>query len=398
MNWDAYVRLTALMAMEYAVWAAWMPVLAIRLLGPLKMTGKQTGWIYATLPLACIFAPLASGYLADKWLNAEIIILASHAIGCVLLVIAARQSKFWGMFWTMFFYSICYTATLPLVNKMVFQQLPSEAALVFLGAPLAWAAIGYLLTGFRRWRRIGGDGPDSLYLAAILSAVMVVVCFFQMPLRPASAGNPMIDALAMLKNSNYLIFILVQLAVSGMMQFYFLGTGQFMQDRGIHGKNVSALMAFAQAAQAAATYFLLIRFRENLGDQWTFVVGDFVLDDALFGVCRGKVQPVDWFGSGVPRTGVRVLHDRRANVRQRHGAERDRRLGPIVDLHRHQRHRAISRNATRGSCHAAEFRGRKVPVVEDLGRSAGRHTGRGRRVRDGVQGSASRPSQVRRTK
>ena len=273
MNWDAYVRLTALMAMEYAVWAAWMPVLAIRLLGPLKMTGKQTGWIYATLPLACIFAPLASGYLADKWLNAEIIILASHAIGCVLLVIAARQSKFWGMFWTMFFYSICYTATLPLVNKMVFQQLPSEAALVFLGAPLAWAAIGYLLTGFRRWRRIGGDGPDSLYLAAILSAVMVVVCFFQMPLRPASAGNPMIDALAMLKNSNYLIFILVQLAVSGMMQFYFLGTGQFMQDRGIHGKNVSALMAFAQAAQAAATYFLLIRFRENLGDQWTFVIG-----------------------------------------------------------------------------------------------------------------------------
>ena len=61
----------------------------------------------------------------------------------------------------------------------------------------------------------------------------------------------------MLKNTNYLIFILAQLVVSGMMQFYFLGTGQFMQDRGISGKNVSAAMGIAQAVQAAATILLL---------------------------------------------------------------------------------------------------------------------------------------------
>ncbi len=30
------------------------------LLGPLKLNGKQTGWIYATFPLACIFAPLVA--------------------------------------------------------------------------------------------------------------------------------------------------------------------------------------------------------------------------------------------------------------------------------------------------------------------------------------------------
>jgi MFS family permease len=46
-----------------------MPVLAARLLGPLKMSGKQTGWIYATFPLACIISPLISGLLADKYLN-----------------------------------------------------------------------------------------------------------------------------------------------------------------------------------------------------------------------------------------------------------------------------------------------------------------------------------------
>ena len=46
-----------------------------------------------------------------------------YAIGAVLLFIAAKQTKFWGMFWTMLAYSVFYTATLPLVNKMLLQQL-----------------------------------------------------------------------------------------------------------------------------------------------------------------------------------------------------------------------------------------------------------------------------------
>ncbi|MCC6127517.1 MAG: MFS transporter [Pirellulales bacterium] len=276
MNWDLYLRLSALMFMEYAIWGAWMPVLAVRLLGPLKMSGKQTGWIYATLPLACIFAPLASGYMADKWFNAEWIILAAHAIGAVLLFIAAKQTKFGGLFLTMLSYSICYTASLPLVNKLLFINFPDDKAtqaLVFLWAPVAWALIGYILTGVRQVRKTGGDGPDCLYLAALLSILMVAVCLFQLPSKPESAGNPMGEALKMLTNPNYLVFILIQLVVSGMMQFYFLGTGQFLQDRGVKGKNISAVMGFAQAVQAAATMFLLSLFLQDLGFKWTFVIG-----------------------------------------------------------------------------------------------------------------------------
>jgi nucleoside transporter len=290
-----YLRVSALMFLEFAVWGAWMPVLAMRLLGPMKLNGKQTGWVYATFPLACIFAPIASGYLADKYFNAEWVILASHAIGAVLLFIAAKQTKFWGMFWTMLAYSVFYTATLPLVNKVLFEHISGSAevvflslrisvqALVFVWAPVAWALIGYFLTGMRQVRKTGGDGPDALYLAAILSVLMVLVCLVQPP-TPASkvvasaaaagaATNPMLAALDMLENANYLIFILVQLVVSGMMQFYFLGTGQFMQDRGVSGKNVSAAMGMAQAVQAVATIFLLGWLIRDAGFQWTFAVG-----------------------------------------------------------------------------------------------------------------------------
>jgi nucleoside transporter len=273
MNWDLYLRLSVLMFMEFAIWGAWMPVLAVRLLGPLKMSGKQTGWIYATFPLACIFSPLASGYMADKWFNAEWIILVAHALGAVLLFIAAKQTKFWNLFATMFLYSICYTATLPLVNKILFTQYPQEATKVFLWAPIAWALIGYFLTGLRQTRKTSGDGPDCLYLASLLSLLMVVACLFQIPTMPASAGNPMVEALAMLKNTNYSAFILIQLVVCGMMQFYFLGSGQFLQDRGVNGKNLSAVMGIAQAVQALATYFLLDWLIDHEGFQRTFIVG-----------------------------------------------------------------------------------------------------------------------------
>jgi MFS family permease len=280
MNWDVYLRLSALMFMEFAVWAAWMPVLAIRLLGPLKMTGKQTGWIYATFPLACIFAPFASGYLADRWFNAEWIILVSHAFGAVLLFIAARQNRFWGMFWVMLVYCVFFTATLPLLNKMLNLYFPADdpqrgwvQPWIFLWAPVAWALIGYLLTLYRQVRKLGGDGPDSIYMAAFLSVLMVVICALQPAAAPKPVGNPMLAALGMLTNVNYLVFILVQLFVAGMMQFYFLGTGRFMQDKGIQGRNVSAVMGIAQAVQAAATWLLLAWSLGTLGFQWTFVLG-----------------------------------------------------------------------------------------------------------------------------
>ena len=168
-----YIRLSAVMFLEYAVWGAWAPVLAARLLGPMKMTGKQTGWIYATLPIACIVSPLVSGLLADKYMNTEWVLAVAHAIGAVLLFLAVRQQTFKGMFLVMLLYSLCYGATLPLVNAVLFAHVGDLATqgLVFIWAPIAWALVGYFLTGWRNVRGGEGDGSDCLMLAAVLKAM-----------------------------------------------------------------------------------------------------------------------------------------------------------------------------------------------------------------------------------
>ena len=273
------------MFMEFAVWAAWMPVLAARLLGPLKMTGKQTGWIYATFPIACIFMPLVSGQLADKYFDTKHILGAAHLLGAVLLFLVANKTSFKSIFGIMLLYCLCYTGTLPLVNAILFANVSDVAnqGKVFIWAPIAWALIGWSLTGWRWIFKTGEQGRDCLYLAAILSLVMGVGCLMLLPAdAPASAAGtagavagemPIVETFKMLKDGNFLLFFVVSMIFFGLMQFYFLGTAQFMQDMGIPNKNVPASMGIAQAVQAIATFFLMALFMDKLGYKWTLIVG-----------------------------------------------------------------------------------------------------------------------------
>ncbi|MBC8472628.1 MAG: MFS transporter [Planctomycetes bacterium] len=281
MDTKLYLALSFAMFMEYAIWGAWMPVLAARLLGPLKMTGKQTGWIYATLPLACLFMPLVSGQLADKYVNTEHILAVAHLAGAVLMFIAVRQTTFKKLFVVMFLYCLCFAATLPLVNSLMFSHLAKNnldpavhSKWIFFWAPVSWALIGYGLTGWRWKFKAGEQGRDCLYLAAILSVIMGVGCFFMPNTPPAEAGTaPILQAMGMLTEFNFLIFIIVSMIFFGLMQFYFLGTAQFMQDMGIPARNVPASMAVAQGVQAIATLLLMTLLLGSLGAKWTLVIG-----------------------------------------------------------------------------------------------------------------------------
>jgi hypothetical protein len=151
----------------------------------------------------------------------------------------------------------------------------AQSAYIFMWAPIAWALAGYFLTGWRWVFKTGEEGRDCLILAAVLSVVMAILCGGFLPATPPAGveGNPMGDALGMLGRFSFLIFVVISMAAPGMMQFYFLGTAQFMQDNGIPAKNVPASMAIAQAVQALATLFLLSRLVGGIGYKWTLTLG-----------------------------------------------------------------------------------------------------------------------------
>jgi MFS family permease len=279
-----YISLSLMMFFQFAVWGAWAPVLAARLLGPLKMSGKQTGWIYTTLPLACIFAPLVAGQLADRYFNLEWILAAAHLIAAVMMFIAVRQKSFGALFAAMLGWSICYAGTLPLVNTALFSHMkefttlfpnmPDVSGTVFIWAPIGWAVVGYSLSGWRMLRSKESDGTDAMVLSAVLGVVMAVCCLLLPATAPAKTGDSSMQPLFdLVKTPDFLVFIVTSICVAGTMQFYFVGSGQYMMDRGISGKAVPGAMALAQVAQAIATWFALGKAIELLGFKWTLVVG-----------------------------------------------------------------------------------------------------------------------------
>jgi nucleoside transporter len=291
-----YVALSVMMFLEYAVWGAWMPVLAARLLGPLKMTGKQTGWVYATLPIACVISPLLAGQLADKWLNTEWILAGCHLVGAVLLLLAMRQRTFPGMFLVMLLYSLCYGATLPLVNAVLFTHVPDlpTRSWVFIWAPVAWALVGYALTGWRFLRKGEASGNDCFVFAALLSLLMAVGCLY-LPKTPPTGGAvafPMASALAMLRQPDFLVFIITSVVIAGLMQFYFVGSARFIIDMGISAKAVPATMAIAQAAQAIATIAALGFVLSALGFKMTLVAGGLSWCLLYVAYVLGKPKPL----------------------------------------------------------------------------------------------------------
>lgn len=288
MEWKLYIALSFAMFMEYAIWGAWMPVLAARLLGPLKMSGKQTGWIYATLPLACIIAPLIAAVLADEYFETKYIIGVAHLVGAVLLFFVANKTTFKSIFGILLLYCFLFAATLPLVNAILFANVSDagDQGKVFLWAPVAWALVGWFLTGWRWIFKTGKEGRDCLYLAAVISVIMGIGCLIILPLDPADApanatavadassdGLPLVKAMALLKDGNFLLFFVISMIIFGLMQFYFLGTARFMQDLGIPDKNIPASMGLAQVAQAIATLFALGVLVNGIGYKWTLVAG-----------------------------------------------------------------------------------------------------------------------------
>ncbi|GAG03942.1 unnamed protein product, partial [marine sediment metagenome] len=148
-----------------------------------------------------------------------------------------------------------------------------ESGKIFIWAPIAWVLVGWLLTGIRRLGKGGGEGSDCLVLAGVLSLVMGAYCFLLPPIVPAGGKWPIVAALGMLSNNNVLILLIVSFVLASQLQFYFLGTAQYLGDLGVQDKNVPAVMTIAQVAQAIVTWFALTFVLTKVGFTWGLAAG-----------------------------------------------------------------------------------------------------------------------------
>lgn len=278
MDWLLYGQLSLMMFLQFAIWGAWAPVLAAYLIGSLKMSGKQTGWIYATLWLACIASPFIGGQIADRYVATEWFLAAVHIVGGVLLLVAARQRAFWGLFILMALYSLLYAPTLALVNSLMFHHLTNVETQA--GGIRVWGTLGWILAGWglAAWRRKGTPNEtscDCLLLAGLLSLVMGAFCLTLPHTPPAESSEPLafLKALGMLSDPNFLIFLVISFVVTTELQFYYIPTAPFLEDLNVKNKNVPAVMTVAQIAEIFGMFWLMPHLLPKIGYRWALAIG-----------------------------------------------------------------------------------------------------------------------------
>jgi len=276
-------RLSLMMFLEYAIWGAWAPVLWPYLVGVppngLGLSPQQAALLFGLLPLACILAPFTGGQVADRWVPTQWFLAVVQFVGGILLLIAAKTGGFGNIMLVFGLYSLLFAPTLALTNSLAFHHLRDEKTF---GGIRVWGTIGWIVAGLvlTGWRNFGTPPgvADSLMLAGIFSIIMGLFCMSLPHTPPAKeeAADPLAfrEAFVLLKNTNFLVFMLIAFVVTTELQFYYLPTADFLNRAlGINPANIPATMSVAQAAEIIAMAFLLPLALRKWGVRRTLALG-----------------------------------------------------------------------------------------------------------------------------
>jgi nucleoside transporter len=268
-------RLAAMMFLQFFVWGAWFVTLSTYLGQGLGFAGTDIGRAYSTMPWGAIVAPFVVGMIADRFFAAERVLGVMHLAGAVLLWAASSTTDAGTLFWVLLGYALCYNPTLALVNAISFNQMTSPekqfpAIRVF--GTVGWILAG-LLVGFLKLEATA----TPLKIAAVCSLILGVFSFVLPHTPPKSLGHKVtvrdvlgLDALTLLKERSFAVFVLGSLLVCIPLSFYYSFTNLFLNEQGV--VNAAGKMTMGQMSEV---FFMIVMpfFFVRLGVKNMLLVG-----------------------------------------------------------------------------------------------------------------------------
>jgi nucleoside transporter len=289
-----------MMFLEFFIWGAWQ-VTAAKYLGLIGFTGDDIGWTYAVGPIAGMISPLFVGVIADRFIATEKMLGLLHLAGAGLMFAATRlmtgdSPSPAAINLMIFAYTLTYFPTIALANSLAMHTM-SDASKEFprvrVFGTIGWIAAGITLT-VTGW----GNTVGMFYLAAGAAALMGLYSFSLPHVPPPARGQQVsirqilgLDALVLLRNRSYLVFLLSSFLICIPLAFYYQLAERTVTQAGI--ANPPFKMTFGQMSEI---FFMLVMpwFFARLGVKWMLLVGmaAWVVRYALFAL--GAPEGIDW--------------------------------------------------------------------------------------------------------
>ena len=297
MNGKIRLQLSAMMFLQFFVWGAWY-VTAPNYLGTIGFKADDFSWTFAVGPIAGMISPFFVGMVADRFFPAQRVLGVMHLLGAAIMFFATTmmtggQSP-GTINWVIFAYQLTYFPTLALSNTLAMKNIadaekdfPSIRVLGTIG----WIVAGLTLTALK-WETT----VSMFYLTAGAALLLGVYCFTLPHTPPVKTGEVSarqilgLDALALLKDRSYLIFMLSSFLICIPLAFYYQITSRVVEMTGLP---IGQTMSYGQMSEI---FFMLVMplFFRKLGVKWMLAVGmlAWVIRYALFSF--GAPDEIRW--------------------------------------------------------------------------------------------------------
>lgn len=279
------VQLSVMMFLEFFIWGGWFVTLGTFMGQNLGANAVEIGAAFSTQSWGAIIAPFIIGLIADRYFNAERILGVLHLIGAVLMYQMAYAADFAEFYPYVLGYMIAYMPTLALVNSVSFRQLKDPAkefSYIRVFGTIGWIIAGIVISYVFFWDSseslAQGALKNTFLMTALASAILGVFSFTLPKTPPAVAKGEKIqlrdilglDALALLKDRNFLVFFVSSILICIPLAFYYQNLSPFLTEIGMEGSTAKAAIG-----QLSEVLFMLLLplFFKRFGVKYTLLLG-----------------------------------------------------------------------------------------------------------------------------
>ena len=305
-------RLFVMMALEFFIWGAWLPLI-FGYLPSLGFSPTQQSLILNAFPVASIVGMFFSNQWADRKFAAEKFLAFSHVVGGLAILGCGFTKEFLPFFLLMLVHCLLYVPTISITNSIAFANMkdPSkEFGIVRMGGTIGWILAAWPFTFiFVDWAKVEAANPQGFvawlgaalanpltgevakaatkwtFIVAGIASLVLAVFSLTLPHTPPKkveegAGEKLawLEALKLLKHPFVMVLWLVTLVDSFVHNCYFSWTGVFLGTAkeqggvGIAANWIAPVMSIGQVAEIM-TMFVLGATLKAFGWRTTMIVG-----------------------------------------------------------------------------------------------------------------------------